>query len=256
LILPGRVHDHHVDAALDALVDGVERHARRVSAVTIGTHDLGTDPVPPRLQLVNGRGAERVGRAEQHALSVTDQDPRQLGARRRLPGPVDANDEHDSGPVAVPGGVQRPVQVRAHLGQQQSPQQGPDLVGVPGARHLDLGAQIVDELPGRGDPHVGRDQGLLNLLPRLLVQAVGGEQAEQGAAQRRLRPGQPAAQPDEPARRRRRLLDRRGWRNGRRGGHLRRQSAHFGLGGRGGSRGPGCLGPAGLRASTRNLVAR
>src|SRR5215472_3662554 len=66
---PGRIHDDDVDAALDALVDRVERHARRVSAVAARADNLGAHALAPRLELVRGRGAERVRRAEQHALA-------------------------------------------------------------------------------------------------------------------------------------------------------------------------------------------
>src|SRR6266496_935561 len=69
----GGVHDHHVDALVGALAHRVEGDAGRVGAVPVGPHGLCAHPLPPRLQLVGRRGAERVGRAEQHGVPVADQ---------------------------------------------------------------------------------------------------------------------------------------------------------------------------------------
>ena len=60
---------------------------------------------------------------------------------------------------------------------------------------------------GRRDPDVGGEQDLLDLLPVVLGELLAGEHGEQAAAERGLRPGQPRAQPDQPAGRRRRGLE-------------------------------------------------
>ena len=57
------------------------------------------------------------------------------------------------------------------------------------------------------DPDVGGEEGLLDLLPVVLGQLLAGEDGEQAAAERGLRAGQPGAQPDQPAGRRRRRLE-------------------------------------------------
>src|SRR5664280_276619 len=75
----------------------------------------------------------------------------------------------------------------------------PQLARRPGAQHLHSGAQIAHDLLGGAHPDVGLQQGVLDLLPRVLVQDVPGEQGEQPAAKRRLRARQPGAQPDQPA---------------------------------------------------------
>ena len=49
------------------------------------------------------------------------------------------------------------------------------------------------------DADVGGDQGVLDLLPGVLVEPVAGQQGEQAAAQAALRAGEPLAQPDQPA---------------------------------------------------------
>ena len=56
---------------------------------------------------------------------------------------------------------------------------------VPAAGHLDLGPQLLDQLPGRGDAHVGGDQRVLDLLPGLVVER--GPATAGRAAPRRTR---------------------------------------------------------------------
>ena len=82
-----------------------------------------------------------------------------------------------------------------------------DLGRVLRADDLDLGLQLLDQLAGRADAHVRADERVLDLLPGLLVELAGGDEVEQHRADRRVRPGQPAAQPGQPAGRRRRPLD-------------------------------------------------
>src|SRR6266566_4540260 len=69
---------------------------------------------------------------------------------------------------------QAPVLVGADRLDEVRPQQRLDRVAA-GAFHLDLGPQLVDELPGWRDADVGGDQCVLDLLPRLVVQAVTGQ---------------------------------------------------------------------------------
>ena len=57
----------------------------------------------------------------------------------------------------------------------------------------------LDQVVGRGQAHVGGQEGLLDLLPGGLVEGVAGQQREQAAAQRGLRARQAGAQPGQPA---------------------------------------------------------
>ena len=187
--------------------------------------------------------------------------PSPISARARrpqavvLPVPLTPTTRTTAGRSPCGCGVQRPVQVGPDLGQQVGPQQRPDLGRVAGAGHLDLGAQLLDQLAGRAHAHVRRDQRVLDLLPGLLVQGGGGQQVEQHRAERRLRPGQPAAQPDQPAGRRRRLLEGPGGRSGwlDRGADVRRRRDGAARGGRlqGGRPGPA----PGARAGARPLAS-
>ena len=74
---------------------------------------------------------------------------------------------------------------------------------------LDAGAQRVDELGGGLDAEVGGDEGVLDLLPGLLVELAAREQREQALADGGVGPGQARAQPLEPAAGRLRPLEGR-----------------------------------------------
>ena len=89
-----------VGLVLDALGRGVEGDRGGVAALG-PAHDVGADPVAPGLELVGGGGAEGVGRAEHDLLAVADERAGELAGGGGLAGAVDADDQHDGGPLAV-----------------------------------------------------------------------------------------------------------------------------------------------------------
>ena len=191
---------------LDALVDGVERHRRRVGALG-PAHHLRAHPGRPGLQLVGRGGAEGVGGAEHHAAAVGDQDAGQLADRRRLAGAVDADDQQHRRLVVVRQRLDRAVQVGLQLLDQHLAQHraGVGLGAHAAAGHP--GPQRGHHRFGDDGAEVGDQQGVLDGLPGLLVEVAAAEQAEHAAAQRVLRLGQPPAQPVQPAFRRRDGVD-------------------------------------------------
>ena len=76
----GGVDEHHVDLLLDAGADRLEGDAGRVAALGAADH-VDADPLAPGAELLGGRGAERVGRAEHDLLVLGDQHPGQLADR-------------------------------------------------------------------------------------------------------------------------------------------------------------------------------
>ena len=96
----GRVGDDQVRAASDGGVEGVVDDGTRIGARSVGNdRDAGT--VRPDPELVDRRGAERIGGRQDHAAALGGVPAGQLADRRRLARPVDADDEHDGGPVAA-----------------------------------------------------------------------------------------------------------------------------------------------------------
>ena len=95
---------------LDAVADRVEGDAGRVAALGATDH-LDADPLAPGRELLDGGGAERVGRAEHDVLVLGDQDPGELADGRGLAGAVDADDQDDAGVAVGAGDLQAAVQV-------------------------------------------------------------------------------------------------------------------------------------------------
>ena len=56
-------------------------------------------PLRPDPELIDRGRAERVGGGEEHAAALGGVARSELADRRRLAGPVDADDEHDRGPA-------------------------------------------------------------------------------------------------------------------------------------------------------------
>ncbi len=72
-----------------------------------------------------------------------------------------------------------------------------------------LPAQRRGDLSRSAGTEIGHQQGVLDVGPGILVQRAGAEQPQQRPAEGVLRPGQPSAQPTEPARRRIDVIHRR-----------------------------------------------
>jgi hypothetical protein len=87
---------------------------------------------------------------------------RELPDRRRLPGPVHADDEHDRGRVSCAGECRRLAEELLDLLRQRLAEVG------------ELAARLepADELRRRRDTDVRSDQGDLELLPRVLAGCV------------------------------------------------------------------------------------
>ena len=83
---------------VDAGPHGLEGDGRGVAALG-AADDLDADPLAPGGELVDGGGAEGVGRAEHDRLVLGDEDPRDLADGGGLAGAVDADDEDDAGPT-------------------------------------------------------------------------------------------------------------------------------------------------------------
>ena len=72
----------------------VEEHRRRIAARLV-LDDFGAGAVAPDLQLLDGGGAKRVGRRQQHGLALRAQGVRQLADGGGLADAVDADHQDD-----------------------------------------------------------------------------------------------------------------------------------------------------------------
>ena len=90
----GGVDEDDVAAARLARGDRVEHDRGRIGAA-LRADEIHAGARRPDLQLLDRRGAERVGRADERRQPRVLDHPRQLADRRRLAGAVDADDQHD-----------------------------------------------------------------------------------------------------------------------------------------------------------------
>ena len=126
--------------------------------------------------MLDGGGAERVARGEHHRLAVRREELRQLGDRRRLAGAVDADDENHR--RLFRGELERrqrlvgmPDRAVGPLEQvlQRVLDRRPDLRQDDRAAEM-IRPQLGDDLPRRGDAHVGANQPGLELFELGLVE--------------------------------------------------------------------------------------
>ncbi len=114
---------------------------------------------------------------------------RELSDRRRLPGPVDADDEDD-------GRALRSARQHRRIAEQRL-----DLLGERLAQVAELAARLEppDELRRRRDADVGADQRDLEPLPRILL-AGSNDAPISATSARRLFPSESRSREKNPAR--------------------------------------------------------
>ena len=156
------VDDRDVPASRTRRLDGVEGHGRRIRAAR-RADEVGARPLRPDLELLLGRCAERVGRADEHGATVLAELAGELADGRRLPGAVDADDEDDA-------------RARVERERRRLAEQGLDLLDE---RVLEIAGDAArlepaHELGRGGHADVAADQRLLEPLPRLVVGRVEG----------------------------------------------------------------------------------
>ena len=94
----GGIDEQHVHPPGGGRLDGIEDNRRRIRAWRLVNH-LDADPFSPRLELLDGGGAERICGGQQDALTVGLELRSQLRACRGFSGPVDAEHENDARPM-------------------------------------------------------------------------------------------------------------------------------------------------------------
>ena len=185
------VDEHEIGAPARGRRHRVEHDRARVGAF-LPADELATGALGPELQLVRGRGAERVARGEDHTMTFAHALRRELADRRRLPDSVDA-DEHPD--VLLAGGeMQRAIGI---VGQQLDDfvaQQRDQLVGFGRGLLLGARAHTVEEARRRDHPDIREEQRLFELVPRLVVDLAAADPAER-ARERLARAAEPIAQP-------------------------------------------------------------
>ena len=94
VLSPGGVHDEHVAVARDRGIERIVHHGRRIGAGVLGD-DGDVEPPGPGLELLDGRGAEGVGRRQCQRQAPVFEVIRQLGNGGGLAHAVDPHDHDD-----------------------------------------------------------------------------------------------------------------------------------------------------------------
>ncbi len=161
---PGGVDEHQVGPGGLGALDGVVADAGRIAAALAGDH-LDPGAAGPHLQLLDGRGAERVGRAQQHMAARVGRLLGYLAHGGGLAGAVDAHEQHD--------GLLAAEHVLAALSE------GGCYLAVQGVEHgvgvgqrlaRGLVAQVLHDAEGRLAAYVAQYERLLQAVPEFLVE--------------------------------------------------------------------------------------
>lgn len=177
------VHEHGVHALFLASLHGIKRDGCGVGAFLLGTHSLHAHAVTPGGQLLRRGRTERIRGAQEQGLTVSDHHAGNLADRGGLTDAVHANDQHHAGVAVATGGLQFAVHVGADDLHELFAEHLLHGGGV--ARTLNAHAllQRLHQAGGRLGTEVSEQQGFLNLIPDVLVDAVAGEQSQQALAE-------------------------------------------------------------------------
>ena len=157
-------------------LDGLEGDGCRVLALLLRADDLGACPLRPGRELFDGGRPEGVRRSHDDGTTVAAQEACELADRGGLAHPVDTDDQYDRWPLAeLEGGVE------AHEAFFDALAQHPLQVGGIGrVVASDLGAQLGDDGVGEVRSEVGRDEGVLEVVPGVVVDGLLREHAAEG----------------------------------------------------------------------------
>src|SRR6185312_1297362 len=159
----GGIYQDDVDSARLRGCQAVENDRRRIGPLA-APDEFGAAALRPYLELLGRGGAKRVGRDQQNALALRSQKGGELSDRRRLPAAVHA-DHQDDGRFRAEREL---VGQRQKIGQVLFETRD-DLIGRPPFFLPDDDLEAVDDLLGRLDSEIRREQYLFELIPKIAV---------------------------------------------------------------------------------------
>ena len=149
------IDKHQVAAALVGLVEHVVANACRVgAAVALDDGDAGA--LAPHIELLDGGGAEGIGRADHDILAAGSHGARDLADRRSFAGTINAHKQHAARRVG------ERIALGGHKMLLELLSQG--ATELRGGLEVLLGgrlAQIIGDLNGDLGTHVTHDEGVL-----------------------------------------------------------------------------------------------
>ena len=159
----GGVDQHQVAAALIGLVEHVIAHARRIgAAVALDDGDAGA--LAPHIELLDGGGAEGIGRTDHDVLAAGGHGARDLTDRRGLAGTVNAHKQHAARRIGKRIALDGHKVLLELLGQGTAKlRSGLEVLLCRGI------AQVIGDLNGDLGTHVTHNECFLKVLPKVLV---------------------------------------------------------------------------------------
>ena len=158
-----RVNENEVATQLIGLVEHVVANARGIGPA-IALDDGHTCALTPHIELLDGRGAKRVGTADHDVLAGTRLGARDLADRGGLAGAVDTHEQHAARRIVEDVGLGLDEELAQALGKGAT-----QLIGgleVLTGRGL---TQVVGDAHGDLTTHVSHDEGVLQVLPEALI---------------------------------------------------------------------------------------
>ena len=159
----GGIDEHQVAAALIGLVEHVVANTCRVGAA-IALDDGNAGALAPHIKLLDGGGAEGVGRTDHHVLAAGSHGARDLTDRRGLAGTVDAHKQHTARRIGERIALDGHKVLLKLLGQSAAKlRSGLEVLLGRGI------AQVIGDLDSDLGAHVTHYEGVLQVLPKILV---------------------------------------------------------------------------------------
>ena len=159
----GGIDEHQVAAALVGLVEHVVANTCRVGAA-VALDDGDASALAPHIELLDSGSAEGIGRTDHDVLAAGGHGARDLTDRRGLAGTVNAHKQHAARRIGERIALDGHKVLLKLLGQ--------------GAAKLRSGlevllgrgiAQVIGDLDSDLGAHVTHDEGVLQVLPKILV---------------------------------------------------------------------------------------
>ena len=158
-----RVDEDEVATQLVCLVEHVVANARGIGTA-IALDDGHARALTPHIELLDGRGAERVGTADHDVLAGARLGARDLADRGGLASAVDTHEQHAARRIVEDVGLGFDEELAQALGKGDA-----QLIGgleVLAGRGL---TQVVGDAHGDLAAHVSHDEGVLQVLPEALI---------------------------------------------------------------------------------------
>ena len=159
----GGIDEDQIASQAVSLVQHVVAHAGRIASTLALDHGH-AGALAPNIELLDGGGAERIGATDHNLLSTVRHVAGDLSHRGGLASPVDAYKQHAAGGIAEDVAIG----LHEHLGQTVR-QRAAQLTGGLEIAPRGLVAQVVGDLHGDLGSHVAHDEGVLEVLPEVLI---------------------------------------------------------------------------------------